>query len=115
MKEQEENTQKDIQDKKDVIKAKRNNKRVKRSKLKIQHSVLKQIMQEEGISANELAAACETNAGHMSRIVNAQRPCISLPMALKIAHVLNRPVEEIWQLTKPVRITKSNNNHKSAA
>ena len=49
------------------------------------------------MSQQELAdIALDGNAGYMSRIINGNRRCISLPIAIKIAQALNRPVEEVF-------------------
>ena len=45
----------------------------------------------------ELADIClEGRTSHLSRIINGQRRCISLPIAIKIANALQRPIEEIF-------------------
>ena len=55
------------------------------------------ILEEIGMSQQELADIClDGRTCHLSRIINGQRRCISLPVAIKIANALNRPVEEIF-------------------
>jgi DNA-binding XRE family transcriptional regulator len=57
------------------------------------------------MTQQELAdIALNGNAAHLSRIMNGQRRCISLPIAFKIADALNKPVEEVFikmTTTKP--------------
>ena len=45
----------------------------------------------------ELADLIGLFRGHLSKIINNQRLCISLPIAFKIAEVLNRSVEEVFK------------------
>ena len=50
-----------------------------------------------GMTQQELAdIALNGNTAHLSRIMNGQRRCISLPIAFKIADALNKPVEEVF-------------------
>jgi DNA-binding XRE family transcriptional regulator len=49
------------------------------------------------MSQQELAdITLDGNAAHLSRIINGQRRCISLPIAIKISNALQRPVEEVF-------------------
>jgi DNA-binding XRE family transcriptional regulator len=69
----------------------------KKSKEKLHSNKIRQILQEIDMSQQELAdLALDGNAAHLSRIINGQRRCISLPIAIKIARALNRPVEEVF-------------------
>jgi DNA-binding XRE family transcriptional regulator len=80
----------------------------KKPKEKLHSNRIKQILDEIGMSQQELAdIALGKNAAHLSRIMNGQRRCISLPIAIKIATVLGRPVEEVF-------IYKANENKKTS-
>jgi DNA-binding XRE family transcriptional regulator len=69
----------------------------KKPKEKLHSNRIKQILDEIGMSQQELAdIALSNNAAHLSRIINGQRRCISLPIAIKIANVLGKPVEEVF-------------------
>ena len=71
----------------------------KKSKEKLHSNKIRQILIEMDMSQAELAdLALDGNAAHLSRIINGQRRCISLPIAIKIANVLKRPVEEVFVL-----------------
>jgi len=71
--------------------------KLKKPKEKLHSNRIKIILDEMGMSQQELAdLALGGNAGHLSRIINGQRRCISLPIAIKISKVLNKPVEEIF-------------------
>ena len=49
------------------------------------------------MTQQELAdLALDGNTGHLSRIINGQRRCISLPIAMKICIALNLPVEQVF-------------------
>ena len=72
-------------------------KKIKKPKEKLHSNRIKIILEQIGMSQQELAdLALYGNAGHLSRIINGQRRCISLPVAIKISKVLNKPVEEIF-------------------
>lgn len=69
----------------------------KKTKEKLHSNTIRQILQDTEMSQQELAdIALDGNAAHLSRIINGQRRCISLPIAIKIARALNRPVEEVF-------------------
>lgn len=70
-------------------------------KSKLYGNRIKEILQEIEMSPQELADRIETSPSHISRIINGQRRCISLPIAMKIALVLGRPVEEIFIYKNP--------------
>lgn len=72
-------------------------KRVTRPKSKLHSNKIGQILDEIGMCQQELAdRALDGNAPYLSIIINGKRRCISLPIAIKIARVLKRPVEEIF-------------------
>lgn len=72
----------------------------KKAKSKLYSNKIKMILTEIEMSQQELADLIETNPAHLSRIINGQRQCISLPIAYKISKALKRPIEEIFQLNK---------------
>jgi DNA-binding XRE family transcriptional regulator len=75
----------------------------KKPKSKMYSNRIKEILRETGMSQQELADTIETNPAHLSRIINGQRQCISLPIAMKIAKALNHTVEDIFKSTKEVK------------
>jgi len=56
---------------------------------------IKSVMEKKGMSQQELADLLNIDAGFMSRIIN-QRKCISLPIAMSVAKVLETPVEQLF-------------------
>jgi plasmid maintenance system antidote protein VapI len=77
--------------------AKKKTAKTKKPKEKLHSNKIKAILVEIGMSPQELAdLALNGNAAHLSRIINGQRRCISLPIAMKIAKVLGRSVEEVF-------------------
>lgn len=69
----------------------------KKTKEKLHSNKIRQILQEIDMSQQELAdIALDGNAAHLSRIINGQRRCISLPIAIKISRALKLPVEEVF-------------------
>jgi DNA-binding XRE family transcriptional regulator len=73
--------------------------KVKKPKEKLHSNKIRLILAEIGMSQQELAdLTLDGNAAHLSRIINGQRRCISLPIAIKISNALNRPVEEVFIL-----------------
>lgn len=69
----------------------------RKSREKLHSNRIKIILDEIGMSQQELAdIALDGNASYMSRIINGQRRCISLPIAFKIAQALGRTVEEVF-------------------
>jgi DNA-binding XRE family transcriptional regulator len=71
--------------------------KVKKPKEKLHSNRIKIILEEIGMSQQELAdLSLSGNAAHLSRIMNGQRRCISLPIAIKICKILNKPVEEVF-------------------
>ena len=76
-----------------------------RPKSKMYGNRIKIILKEKGMSPIELADIIETTPSHVSRIMNGQRRCISLPIAIKIALALSTPVEEVFIYKKPVALS----------
>ena len=72
-------------------------KKEKKPKEKLHSNRIRVILHEIGMSQQELAdLTLDGNAAHLSRIINGQRRCISLPIAIKISKVLQKPVEEVF-------------------
>jgi transcriptional regulator with XRE-family HTH domain len=72
-------------------------KKERKPKEKLHSNRIRIILEEIEMSQQELAdIALDGDASHLSRIINGQRRSISLPIAIKIANVLKRPVEEVF-------------------
>jgi DNA helicase-2/ATP-dependent DNA helicase PcrA len=67
----------------------------KKIKESIMGNNIKSVMEKKGMSQQELADLLNIDAGFMSRIIN-QRKCISLPIAMSVAKVLETPVEQLF-------------------
>lgn len=74
--------------------------KVKKAKAKIFTHRIKEVMSELDMCDKELADLIESNAPHVYRILKSERPCLSLPIALKISRALKRPIEDLFFLTK---------------
>ena len=74
-------------------------KKVKKPKEKLHSNNIRKILADIDMTQQELAdISLDGNSAHLSRIINGQRRCISLPIAIKIAMALNRPVERVFTL-----------------
>ena len=74
-------------------------KKEKKPKEKLHSNKIRKILTNIGMSQQELAdIALDGNSAHLSRIINGQRRCISLPIAIKIANALGQPVEDVFLL-----------------
>jgi DNA-binding XRE family transcriptional regulator len=72
-------------------------KKERKPKEKLHSNRIRIILEEIGMTQQELADIClDGRSSHLSRIINGQRRCISLPIAIKISHALKRPIEEIF-------------------
>lgn len=72
-------------------------KKEKKPKEKLHSNRIRLILEEIGMTQQELADIClEGRTSHLSKIINGQRRCISLPIAIKISNALKRPIEEIF-------------------
>jgi len=70
---------------------------VKKAKEKIHGNRIREILEKKGMTHVELAdLALGGNKGHLSRIINGQRRSISLPIAFKIAEVLEMKIDEVF-------------------
>ena len=75
----------------------------KKPKEKLHSNKIKLILQEIGMTQAELAdMALEGNYSHLSLIINGKRRCISLPIAIRIAKALKRPIEDIFIYNKEI-------------
>lgn len=73
------------------------NPKPKKPKEKLHSNRIRIILNEIGMSQQELAdITLDGNAAHLSRIINGQRRCISLPIAIKISSALGKPVEDVF-------------------
>ena len=81
-------------------------KEIKSPKATIAGNNIKAILNEISMIQQELADLTGLSSAHLSRIINNQRLCISLPIAFKIAEVLNRSVEEVFN----AKSSKKENN-----
>ena len=74
-------------------------KKEKKPKEKLHSNNIRKILNNIGMSQQELAdLSLDGNSAHLSRIINGQRRCISLPIAIKISNALGYPVESVFQL-----------------
>lgn len=84
-------------------------KKEKKPKEKLHSNRIKAILEEIGMSQQELAdVTFHGNSGYISRIIHGQRRCISLPVAFKIAQALGRPIEQVFIYKSTPIITKEN-------
>jgi DNA-binding XRE family transcriptional regulator len=69
----------------------------KKPKEKIHGNRIREILIEKEMSQIELAdLALDGDTAHLSRIINGQRRCISLPIAFKISEALKMNVEDVF-------------------
>lgn len=68
----------------------------KKSKDKIYGNRIRQVLIEKNMSHIELSDLSGVIPSHLSKIINGQRRCVSLPIAFKIARALKTPVEELF-------------------
>jgi DNA-binding XRE family transcriptional regulator len=72
-------------------------KKERKPKEKLHSNKIRIILEEIGMTQQELADIClNGRSSHLSRIINGQRRCISLPIAIKISQALKRPIEEVF-------------------
>jgi DNA-binding XRE family transcriptional regulator len=74
----------------------------RKAKEKLTEIRIREIMKKKGIKQSELAEAIGVGRSHITRIIDGDRLCISLPIAMKIAKALNTPIDEIF-IFKPTR------------
>lgn len=68
----------------------------KKPKSKLAGNNITFILNEIGMIQQELAELTGLDPAYLSRIINDKRKCLSLPIAFKIAKVLNKPVEKVF-------------------
>ena len=54
------------------------------------------LLKIKGISRDQLAIMIDVDTSRISRIILNKVPCISLPIAIKIAQALGEPVESVF-------------------
>jgi len=54
------------------------------------------LLEDREMTQIELSDLSGVSPQHLSRIINNQRKCISLPTAIKIARAFNLPVEDVF-------------------
>lgn len=70
----------------------------KKGKSKIKSNNIRMLLEITPMSQQELADIVGTNRHHISRLINQKESCVSLPIAMKIAKALRRPVEQVFIL-----------------
>jgi len=73
----------------------------KQPKSTIYGNRIKFILVKKGMSPQELSDLTGILPSHISRIINGQRRCISLPIAMKICIALKSTVEQVFIYEKP--------------
>ena len=63
---------------------------------------IKEFLTKKQMNTQELSDITDISMSHISRIINGQRRCISLPIAIKISRALQEPVEEVFLHQAPV-------------
>ena len=68
----------------------------RKPKEQLKGNLIKQILEHRDMTQSELSDLSGIPTQHLSRIVNGQRKCISLPIAFKIARALKLQVEDVF-------------------
>ena len=68
----------------------------RKPKEKLSGNLIKHYMELKGIIAEELSELTQMSPSFLSRIINNQRMCVSLPTAFRIGRALNTPVEKLF-------------------
>lgn len=71
-------------------------KTIRKPKEKLSGNRIKHYMELKGMIAEELSELTQMSPSFLSRIINNQRMCVSLPTALRIGRALNTPVESLF-------------------
>ena len=79
-------------------------KKERKPKEKMYGNRIKEFLTKKQMNTQELSDITGISMSHISRIINGQRRCISLPIAIKISTVLKRPVEEVFIYKSPEKI-----------
>lgn len=75
---------------------------IRKPREKMYGNNIKAILKEKLMSPQELSDIIKSPPSHISRIINNQARCISLPIAFKIANALDRPIEEVFIYDEPI-------------
>ena len=70
----------------------------KKEKDKIYSNKIRIILTEIEMSQQELCDLTGIDPSHISKIILGKKRCLSLPTALRICKVLNKPVEEVFTI-----------------
>ena len=81
-------------------------KKERKQKEKMYGNRIKEFLTKKQMYLQELSDITEISLSHLSRIVNGQRRCISLPIAIKISQALKEPVEAVFLYQAPVQIAE---------
>lgn len=71
----------------------------RKPKDKLDGNNIKEYMDAKGMSSDELSYKADVDPSFLSRIINNNRLCISLPTAMRIALVLECTVEQLFIYT----------------
>lgn len=86
----------------------------KKPKEKIYGNRIREILLEINMTQRELAdIALNGDYALLSRIINGQRRCVSLPIAFKIAEGLKMKVDEVFIHKKPITNNNETDNIKN--
>ena len=77
-------------------------KKERKPKEKMYGNRIKEFLTKKQMNTQELSDITDISMSHISRIINGQRRCISLPIAIKISRALQEPVEEVFLHQAPV-------------
>ena len=72
--------------------------KAKKPKAKIKSNKVQFYLDEQNMTQQELADRTGTNRAHISKIAKQNSPSISLPVAMKIAGVLNVSIEDLFEM-----------------
>lgn len=78
-------------------------KKERKQKEKMYGNRIKEFLTKKQMYLQELSDITDISLSHLSRIVNGQRRCISLPIAIKISQALQEPVEAVFLYQAPVQ------------
>lgn len=68
----------------------------RKAKDKLYGNRIKQVLLEKNMTHQELSDISGIIPSHLSKIINGQRRCISLPIAFKLSKALEVPVEKLF-------------------
>lgn len=72
------------------------NMKERKAKDKLYGNRIKQVLLEKNMTHQELSDISGIIPSHLSKIINGQRRCISLPIAFKLSKALETPVEKLF-------------------